>query len=60
MSREANAKKQRKLRDAGRCGSLAEGGAFVCTLMAHMSDTNHQQQELGGKNDGLVYAEWEW
>lgn len=60
MSRELNAKRAQQLRDAGRCGSLTEGAAFVCTLMSHGPDTNHQQQEIGGIKDGLVQAEWEW
>ena len=60
MSREINAKKAQELRDVGRCGSLTEGAAFVCTLMAHGPDTNHQQQDIGGKEDGTVHAEWEW
>ena len=60
MNKEANEAKAKKLREAGRCGSLAEGSTFVCTLFFHTPDTNHQQQELGGKDDGMVYAEWEW
>lgn len=60
MSREINARKAQELRDAGRCGSLNAGAAFVCTLMSHGPDTNHQQQVIGGVEDGLVHAEWEW
>ena len=60
MNSEANTKRSQELRAAGRCGSLTEGAVYVCTLMAHTPDTNHQQQEIGGKQDGLVYAEWEW
>lgn len=60
MHREANIERAKKLRDVGRCGSLSDGAVYVCTLLSHTPDTNHQQQELGGKQDGLVYAEWEW
>jgi hypothetical protein len=60
MNPKANEQKAKQLREQGRCGSLASGGLFVCTLLSHTPDTNHQQQELGGVDDGLVYAEWEW
>lgn len=60
MSREINATRAKQLREQGRCGSLSEGAVHVCTLMAHGPDKNHQHQELGGKQDGLVIAEWAW
>jgi hypothetical protein len=55
-----NAERSKALRHIGRCGSLSEHAAFVCTLLSHDSDTNHRQEEMGGKDDGLVYAEWAW
>lgn len=57
---EVNGKRAKELKDAGRCGSLTAGWVYVCTLMAHGPDTNHQEQVLGGINDGLIAAEWEW
>ena len=58
--RERNEARSIHLRANGRCGSLAPHAVHVCTLLAHTPDTKHQQQEIGGAQDGLVYAEWEW
>ena len=60
MGRERNESWSIHLRANGRCGSLASHGVNVCTLLAHTPDTRHQQQEIGGAQDGLVYAEWDW
>lgn len=60
MNKETVEQRSKTLRAQGRCGSISEGCVYVCTLMSHDDERNHQQQELGGAKDGMVYAEWEW
>ena len=52
---------QRALHMAGRCGSH-DGDGHLCTKRAvegrHAGD--HEQQTIGGVNDGLVEWTWQW
>jgi hypothetical protein len=42
----------------GRCGDINPITGYVCVTQPHAPGTLHAACQIGGPNDGQVYAEW--
>lgn len=42
----------------GRCGDVNRITGYVCVVQPHEEDLDHIACQIGGANDGYVYARW--
>jgi hypothetical protein len=42
----------------GRCGDINPLTGYVCVTQEHGDDVEHMAAQIGGPNDGKVYATW--
>jgi hypothetical protein len=42
----------------GRCGDINPLTGYVCVTQCHSIDEDHMAVQIGGPNDGYVYARW--
>lgn len=42
----------------GRCGDINPLTGYVCVTQPHEDDVKHAAVQIGGPQDGRIYAEW--